>query len=124
MWLRSFRSVWTGGVVVGAEVVEARGGVGQQVPDDDQDGAGDRNEGLEFAAAFDDAPIALAGEGVDLGGGIGCLAERAFEIGVPLPVARRAAPARTGSCAGTVSPTRPGARRWGTGSYPALSRRG
>jgi hypothetical protein len=29
------------GVVVGAQVAEAGGGVGQQVPDDDQDGAGD-----------------------------------------------------------------------------------
>ena len=36
------------------------------MPDDDQDGAGDRDEGFEFAAAFDDAPVALAEEGVGL----------------------------------------------------------
>ena len=29
-----------GAVVVGSEIVEPRGGVGQQVPDDDQDGSG------------------------------------------------------------------------------------
>jgi hypothetical protein len=34
------------GLVVGAEVAEAGGRVGQQVPDDDQDGAGDRDQGL------------------------------------------------------------------------------
>ena len=42
------------GVVVGSEVVEAGGGVVEQVPDDDEDGARDRHEGLEFAAAFDE----------------------------------------------------------------------
>ena len=65
------------GVVVGAEVTEAGGRVGQQVPDDDQDGAGDRDQGFEFAAAFDDAPVALAEEGVGLGGRGGGLTERA-----------------------------------------------
>ena len=49
------------GVVVGAEVAETGGRVGQQVPDDDQDGTGDRDEGVEFAAAFDQAPVAFAG---------------------------------------------------------------
>ncbi len=48
-----------GGVVVGAKIVEAGGRVGQQVPDDDHDGAGDRDQGLEFAAAFDQTPVAL-----------------------------------------------------------------
>ncbi|MGC2404697.1 MAG: hypothetical protein WA510_33205 [Acidobacteriaceae bacterium] len=38
------------GVVARAQVMEAGGGVGQQVPDDDQDGAGDGNEGSELAA--------------------------------------------------------------------------
>jgi hypothetical protein len=71
------------GVAIGAEVGEARGGIGQQVPADDQDRAGNRNEGFEFAAAFDDAPVAFA-EGVGLGSGIGRLAERAFEIRVAL----------------------------------------
>src|SRR6266568_1559319 len=44
-------------VVAGAEVVVAGGGVGEQVPDDDQDGAGDRDEGLELAAAPGQAPL-------------------------------------------------------------------
>jgi hypothetical protein len=60
-----------GGVVVGAEVVEAGGGVGQQVPEDDQDGTGDRDEGFELAAAFDQPPVALAEEGVGAGDGGG-----------------------------------------------------
>src|SRR6266571_2959100 len=53
-----------GGVVVGAEVVEPGGGVGEQVPDDDEDGAGDGDEGFEFAAAFDQTPVAFTEEGV------------------------------------------------------------
>ena len=44
-----------GCVVVGAEVAEPGGGVVEHVPDDDQDGAGDRDQGFELAAAFDDA---------------------------------------------------------------------
>lgn len=74
-----------GGVVVGAEVVEAGGGVGQQVPDDDQDGTGDGDEGLEFAAAFDQPPVAFAEEGVGAGGGGGGLAEGGFEVRVAPP---------------------------------------
>jgi hypothetical protein len=41
-----------GGVVVGAEVAVAGVRVGQQMPDDHQDGAGDGDEGFLFAAAF------------------------------------------------------------------------
>src|SRR5215203_2796079 len=48
------------GVVVGAQVLEADGGVGQQVPDDHQDGAGDGDQGLELADAPDQAAVALA----------------------------------------------------------------
>jgi hypothetical protein len=40
------------GAAADAEVVLAAGAVGEQVPDDDQDGAGD--QGLEFAAALED----------------------------------------------------------------------
>ena len=61
------------GVVVGAEVVKASGRVSQQVPDDDQYGAGDRDESFEFAAAFDETPITLAEEGVGFGGRGGVL---------------------------------------------------
>jgi hypothetical protein len=38
------------------------------VSDDDHDGAGDGDQGLELAAAFDQASIAFAEEGVGLGG--------------------------------------------------------
>jgi len=47
-----------GGVVVGTEILEAFGGIGEQVPDDGEDGTGDGDEGLELAAAFDDAAAA------------------------------------------------------------------
>ena len=67
--------VQTAGVVVGAEVVVAGGGVGEQVPDDDQDGSGDGDEGFELAAAFDQAPVAFPEEGVGLGRGRGDLAQ-------------------------------------------------
>jgi hypothetical protein len=50
------------GVIVGAKIAEAGGRVGQQVPDDDQDGAGDREQGFELAAAFDEAPVTLTQE--------------------------------------------------------------
>ena len=72
------------GVVASTQVVVAGGGVGEQVPDDDQDGAGDGDQGLALAAAFDDAPVALAEEGVGLGGCGGDLAEDPFEVGVAL----------------------------------------
>src|SRR6266704_990250 len=52
------------GVVAGAQVVVAGGGVGEQVPDDHQDGAGDGDQGLALAAALDQAPVALPEEGV------------------------------------------------------------
>src|SRR6266516_7071214 len=42
-------SVDAAGVVAGAQVGEAGGGVGQQVPDDHEDRAGHGNEGLELA---------------------------------------------------------------------------
>ena len=73
------------GVEVGAEVVVAGGGVGEEVPDDDEDRAGDRDEGFELAAAFDESAVALAEERVGLGGGGGGLAEGALEVGVALP---------------------------------------
>lgn len=67
--------VETIGVVVGAQVLEAGGGVGQQMPDDHQDGSGDRDQGLELASALDQAPVALTEEGFRLGGRGGGLAE-------------------------------------------------
>ncbi|HTY32059.1 MAG TPA: hypothetical protein VMD50_11725, partial [Mycobacterium sp.] len=54
------------------------------MPDDDEDGAGDRDQGLEFAAAFDDAAVAFTQEGVGFGGRGGGVTECAFEVGVTL----------------------------------------
>src|SRR5512142_1812860 len=79
------------GVVAGAEVVVAGGGVGEQVPDDDHDGAGDGNQGLELAAALDDPPVAFAEEGVGLAGRRSGLAEDPLEVGVALAGAPGAA---------------------------------
>ena len=85
MWPRVLRLfVDAAGVVAGAEVAEAGGGVGEQVPDDDQDGAGDGDQGLELAAAFDEPPVAFAEEGVGAGGGGGGFAEVPLEVGVAL----------------------------------------
>src|SRR5215469_7565576 len=72
------------GVIAGAEVVVAGGGVIEQVPDDDQDGAGDRDQGLELAPALDQAPVAFPQEGVGLAGCCCGLTEESPEIGVAL----------------------------------------
>ena len=48
-----------GVVKAGAQVVVAQVGVGQQVPDDDQDGAAHRHDRFLGAAAPRDAPVAL-----------------------------------------------------------------
>ncbi len=53
-------SVDAGVVEAGSQVVEADLGLGQQVPDDDQDGAADRDDGLLGATAAGQAPVALA----------------------------------------------------------------
>src|SRR5512132_518362 len=71
-----------GVVEVGAEVVEAGVGVRQQVPDDDQDGAADGDDGLLLATAAGDASVALAEEGVGPAGGEGGLAEHPGQVGV------------------------------------------
>lgn len=72
------------GVVVGAEVVEPGVCVDQQMPDHDEDGAGDGDEGFELASTFDYSPVAFAEEGVCLGGCGGGLAEHSLEVGVAL----------------------------------------
>ena len=69
-------------MVVGAEVVEAGVRVAQQVPDDDEDGTGYGDQGFELAAAFDQASVAFAEEGVGPGRGCGGVAEGTFEVGV------------------------------------------
>src|SRR5919201_4996877 len=54
------------------------------MPDDHGDGAGDGDQGLELATAFDDAPVAFAEEGVGPGDRDGGFAERGLEVGVAL----------------------------------------
>jgi hypothetical protein len=78
--------VGAAGVVAGAQLVVAGGGAGEQVPDDDQDGAGESDQGTQLAAAPDDPPVALAEEAAGPGGRSGGFAEGALEIGVALPV--------------------------------------
>lgn len=51
-------------VVVGSEVFEPCLWVGEQVPDDHQERAADRDEGLLLPAASNDAAVAGAEEGV------------------------------------------------------------
>ena len=57
------------GVVVGAEIVVAGGGIDEQVPDDGENGTGNSDQGFELAPSFDQAPVAGAEEGVGLGSG-------------------------------------------------------
>src|SRR6516165_2253121 len=71
-------------VAVVAEVFESCGAVGQQVPDDDEQGAGDGDQGLELAAAPGQPPVSLAGAGGGLRGGRGRVAQDALEVGVAL----------------------------------------
>src|SRR5215216_53540 len=71
-----------GVVEAGAQVLEPGGGVGQQVPDDDQDGAADRHDGLLGAAAFGQAPVAFSQEGVGPAGGHGGLAQHPGQVRV------------------------------------------
>src|SRR5215218_4348039 len=56
--------VGAGVVVAGAEVDELDVVVGEQRPDDDEDGSADRDDGTVLAAASGDPAVALAEEGV------------------------------------------------------------
>ena len=95
--------------------------VAQQVPDDDEDGAGDGDLGPGGAAAAGDAVVALAEEGGGAGGAGGGLAEVAAQVGVALAFGLPGCAGRTGWRAGTARPRPPGARGWGTGSCPGRS---
>src|SRR6202034_1154680 len=70
-------------VPVGAEFVVAGVAVGQEVPDDDGDGAGDGDLGSGGSAAAGDAGVPLADERRGAGGAGGGLAEVAAQVGVP-----------------------------------------
>jgi hypothetical protein len=74
-----------GVVKVGAQVVVAQVGVGQQVPDDHQDRAAHRHDRLLGAAAPRDAPMALPQEGIGPPGGHGGLAQHPGQIRVAMP---------------------------------------
>src|SRR5215211_5204996 len=78
-------SVDAGVVEAGAQVLEPCGRVGQQMPDDDQDGPADRHDDPLGTAAAGDPPVALAQEGVGPAGGRGGLAEHAGQVGVAVP---------------------------------------
>src|SRR5215203_6474906 len=77
--------VEAGVVEAGAEVTEAGLWVGQQVPDDDQDGPADRDDRLVGAAAAGDAPVALPKEGIGPPGSHGGLPEHPGQVAVAVP---------------------------------------
>jgi hypothetical protein len=74
------------GVVIRSQIAEAGGGVRKQLPDNDQNGAGDCYEGFEFAAAFDQAPIAFTQEVSVLAAATAASPSTPLRYGLPLPV--------------------------------------
>src|SRR6516162_3333057 len=78
--------IGAGLVVAVAEVGVAGFGVTEQVPDDDQDGAGHGDLGLGRAAAAGDPGVALAEEGGGAGGAGGGPAEAAAQVALPWPL--------------------------------------
>jgi hypothetical protein len=76
--------VGAGLVVAVAEVGEPGLGAGEQVPDDDQDGTGDGDLCLGFAAAAGYPVVALTEEGGGDGGADGSLPEIAAQVAVAL----------------------------------------
>lgn len=92
----------------GAEVPVAGGGVGQELPDDDEDGAGGRDEGFEFADSSRESPVAGPEEGAGAPGGGGRFTEDTFEVPVAFAGGSRAGSwPRTARRAVTVSPRTP-----------------
>ena len=67
---------------VAAEVGEAGGGVGEQVPDDDQDRTADCDDGFVLAPAAGDPPVPLAEEGVGARGADDGLAQDPGQVAV------------------------------------------
>jgi len=76
----------SGVVEVGAEFAEAGIGVGQQVPDDDEDGAADGDDGFLLSSSSGEASVAGAEEGVGPAGIDRGFAQDAGEVAVPCPV--------------------------------------
>ena len=73
-------------VPAGAEVAEPGRRVGQQVPDDDEDGPADRALGADAADAAGEAAEPLAQEGAGPGRAERCLGAVALEVGVAVPL--------------------------------------
>src|SRR5215475_15861425 len=71
---------------VGAQVGEVRAGVGEQVPDEGEEGVADGGQGAFLAAALGGPPVAGGEEGLGPGGAGRGLAEGAAEPGLPWPV--------------------------------------
>lgn len=82
-------------VEVWAEVDETGGRVVEQVPHDDEDGAGDGDQGPLTSPPAHEPSVALAEEGVCPGRGGGDLPEDTVQVGVAL-----AGPARAAALAG------------------------
>lgn len=77
---------WSVGVVVvRAEVVEAGVGVAEPVPDDDEDGPANGDEGLLPASPSGQAPVALTEDRGGAAGGNGGFAQGAGEVAVAVP---------------------------------------
>jgi hypothetical protein len=69
-------------VVVSAEVFVSGLGVGEEVPDDDEDGAADCDDGLLLAPSAGEASVTGAEEGVGAAGADGGFAEDAGQVAV------------------------------------------
>jgi len=69
-------------VEVGPQIVEVGVVVGQQMPDDDQDGTSDRNDGLLLAAVTGDPSITLTQERVGPAGGHCGFTQDPCEVGI------------------------------------------
>ena len=76
-------------IEVGTQIAVTGFGVGQQVPHDRQDRVADRDKGALCAAAFGDAAVALAEEGVGAPGRDGELAQGGGQPWVALAGGRR-----------------------------------
>ena len=111
-------------VPAGAEVAEPGAGVGQQVPDDDEDGPADRALGADAADAAGEAAEPLAGEGTGAGRAGRCLGAVSLEVGVAVPPGGLAgAGAGLASDGGEPGPGREVRGGSGTASCPGPFRR-
>jgi hypothetical protein len=71
--------------VVGAEVGEGGSFVVQEVPDDDENGSSDSDDGFLPAATSGDPAVTLAEEGIGACGADGGFTEDPGQIGIAVP---------------------------------------